>query len=91
MKAFDWDDKKSRMLEKCRGICFEDIVLKIEEGFLLDNLEHPNRYKYPDQMMFVVNVDDYIYCVPYVENEKAIRLITIFPSRKFTKSYLGDR
>jgi len=89
MKPFDWDDKKSESLEKERGICFEDIVIKIEEGFLLDNIGHPNKAKYADQMMFVINVDGYVYCVPYIEDEKFIRLITIFPSRKFTKIYLG--
>ena len=91
MKPFDWDNKKSGSLEKERGICFEDIVIKIEEGFLLDNIEHPNKIKYPDQMMFVVNVDGYAYGVPYIEDENVIHLITIFPSRKLTKNYLGDR
>jgi hypothetical protein len=89
MKPFDWDDKKSETLEKQRGTCFEDIVIKIEEGFLLDNIAHPNKVKYADQMMFVVNVDGYAHCVPYMEDEKVIHLITIFPSRKFTKIYLG--
>ena len=89
MKPFDWDDKKSDELEKKRKICFEDIVIKIEEGFLLDNIGHPNKAKYAQQMIFVVNVDGYAYCVPYIEDEKFIHLITIFPSRKFTRIYLG--
>jgi hypothetical protein len=89
MKPFDWDNKKSETLEKDRGICFEDIVIKIEEGFLLDNIEHPNMLKYPDQIMFVVNVDGYAYGVPHIEDDKVIHLITIFPSRKLTKIYLG--
>ena len=89
MKPFDWDDQESELLEKDRDICFEDIVVKIEEGFLLDNIEHPNKVKYPDQMMFVVNMDNYVSCVPYIEEKKVIRLITIFPSRKLTKIYLG--
>ena len=89
MKPFDWDNHKSELLEKERGICFEDIVIKIEEGFLLDNIENPNKIKYPNQMIFVVNVDGYAYGVPYVENKDIIHLITIFPSRKLTKFYLG--
>ncbi len=91
MKPFDWDDKKSKALEKQRGICFEDIVIRMEEGFLLDNIEHPNKVNYADQMMFVVNVDGYVYVVPYIEDEKVIHLITIFPSRKLTKIYLGGK
>jgi hypothetical protein len=40
-------------------------------------------------MMFVVDADGYAYCVPYIEDEKVIHLVTIFPSRKLTKMYLG--
>ena len=88
MKPFDWDNKKSAALDKERGICFEDIVIKIEEGFLLDDIEHPNKSKYAHQRIFVVNVNGYAYGVPFVEDEHAIRLITIFPSRKLTRIYL---
>ena len=91
MKPFDWDDKKSRALEKERGVCFEDIVIKIEEGFLLDNIEHPNKAKYTHQRMFVVNVNGYAYAVPFFEDEHIIHLITLFPSRELTKVYLGGR
>ena len=90
MKPFDWDDKKSRSLDKERGICFEDIVIKIEEGFLLDDIEHPNKIKYAHQRILVVNVNGYAYAVPCIEDEKVIHLITIFPSREFTKEYVGD-
>jgi uncharacterized DUF497 family protein len=91
MKPFDWDDKKSKALEKERGICFEDIVIKLEEGFLLDNIEHPNQKKYGHQKMLVVNVDGYAYAVPYFEGEKVLHLITIFPSRELTRIYLGGK
>ncbi|MDE1920605.1 MAG: hypothetical protein KGJ09_06180 [Candidatus Omnitrophica bacterium] len=89
MKPYDWDDKKSRILEKERGVCFEDIVIKIEEGCLLDNIEHPNKVKYAHQRMLIVNVNNYAYAVPFFEDEKFIHLITIFPSRELTKVYLG--
>ena len=90
MKPFDWDDSKSRFLEKKRGICFEDVVIKIEEGHLLDNIEHPNRTKYAHQRILIVNVHGYAYAVPFFEDEKVIHLITIFPSREYTKKYMGD-
>lgn len=58
----------------------------------LDILEHPNQGKYSNQKIFVINIDNYIYLVPFVINEKRIFLKTIFPSRKATKQYLerGD-
>lgn len=57
---------------------------------LLDDLEHPNKMKYPDQRIFVVNIDGYACLVPYVENEDVIFLKTVIPSRKATKQYLGS-
>ena len=57
--------------------------------YLLDIIEHPNPDKYPDQKVFVVDVDDYVYLVPFVETEECVFLKTIIPSRKMTKKYLG--
>jgi hypothetical protein len=36
----------------------------------------------------VVNINQYIYFVPFVEDENKIFLKTIIPSRKATKQYL---
>lgn len=42
--------------------------------------------------MFVVNLDEYVYLVPFVEeSDNTFFLKTIFPSRKMTREYLeGD-
>ena len=61
----------------------------IENNFLIAIIEHPNRKRYKAQKMYVVNVDDYIYLVPYVETKEEIFLKTIIPSRKATKEFLG--
>jgi hypothetical protein len=58
---------------------------------LLDDVEHPKKEKYPNQRMFIVNIDDYAYLVPYVHSKNEIFLKTVIPSRKATKEYLGDR
>jgi hypothetical protein len=50
-------------------------------------LEHPNQDKYPGQKISMVQVDDYVYAVPFVEAEFEIFLKTIIPSRKATKQY----
>ena len=63
------------------------MVIAINEGRILDILEHPNKEKYPEQRLLIVNIDDYAYVVPFEEREGVIRLITIFPSRKMTKKY----
>lgn len=88
MKYFDWDEDKNTILKEERDICFEDIVTAINEGRLLVTLNHPNKVKYPNQKMYVVNIAGYAYVVPFVEDEKNIFLKTIFPSRKMTKKYI---
>ncbi len=42
--------------------------------------------------MIVVEFHDYVYLVPYIEEESGtLFLKTIFPHRKFTKIYLGEQ
>ena len=89
MKPFNWNSQKNQQLIEDRQISFEDILFNIQKGRLLDDIEHPNRVKYPNQRIFVVEVDEYAYLVPYVENDDEIFLKTVIPSRKATKQYLG--
>ena len=89
MKYFTWDDAKNEKLKADRGIGFEEIVFLIGQGHLLDVLEHPNQQRYGGQQIFVVQRDDYVYLVPFVEDDKLIALKTIIPSRKATKQYWG--
>ena len=39
---------------------------------------------------FVVRREDYVYLVPFVEDEHTVFLKTIIPSRKATRQYLGE-
>ena len=88
MKYFSWNDEKNELLKEERQISFEDVVFYIEQGFLLDVLEHPNQEKYQGQKIFVLQIDEYAYLVPFVEDEREIFLKTIIPSRKATRKYL---
>ena len=78
------------MLQVERGISFEVVVTAIEENRLLDVIEHPNQEKYPSQRIFIVEIDQYVYMVPFFESDEEIFLKTIIPSRKLKKKYLGD-
>lgn len=91
MKYYDWDSGKNERLIAEREIGFEDILVAIDEGGLLDILAHPNKARHPDQKLFVVVVGDYIYLVPFAEDEEKIFLKTIIPSRKATKKYLKSK
>jgi predicted DNA binding CopG/RHH family protein len=85
---FEWNENKNSELKKERSICFERIVVAIEENDIIDILEHPNKDKYKSQYLILVNIDNYVYVVPSIINEDKWFLKTIFPSRKYTKVYL---
>jgi len=83
-----FDYEKNLKLLKTRGICFEQIISLIEQGYILDIVEHPNKDKYPNQQIYIVNISNYCYLVPFTKNGDEIFLKTIIPSRKATKKYL---
>jgi len=88
MKIFRWDNEKNKQLKENRGVCFEQVVILMEKEDVLDIMEHPHLDKYPGQKMAVVRIDDYVYLVPYVEQNDEIFLKTIIPSRKATDRYM---
>jgi uncharacterized DUF497 family protein len=61
MKPFRWSPEKNETLKAERGISFENIVVSIEAGGLLDILAHPNQAKYPRQRVLVVACDNYVF------------------------------
>ena len=88
MKPFRWDPDKNERLKAARGISYEEIVLAIEEGGLMDVLVHPNRKRYAGQVVLVVSYREYVYLVPSVEEDAYYFLKTIIPSRKATRDYM---
>lgn len=90
-KIIRWDEEKNQLLQLQRGVSFEEILDKIESKELIDRFMHPNKARYPNQQIFVVEIKDYIYYVPFVENDKEIFLKTIIPSRKLAKEYGGKK
>jgi uncharacterized DUF497 family protein len=91
MKIFKWNTEKNELLEKERGITFEEIVKIIDSGAKVIEVEHPNKKKYPNQNILIVDVDGYAYMVPFVRDDNEYFLKTIIPSRKATKKYLGGQ
>ena len=81
-----WDDDKSQKLQIVRGISFEQIAELILRKEYLDILENPSR---PDQQIFVIRFNDYIYSVPFIiDDQSNIILKTAFSSRKLNKKYM---
>ncbi|HEX7361095.1 MAG TPA: hypothetical protein VF283_11460 [Bryobacteraceae bacterium] len=89
MKTFAWSAEKNALLKKERGVSFEEVVFHIEVGDVLDVIFHPNQQRYPGQMIYVIDIERYVYLVPFVESEEEVFLKTIIPSRKATERYRG--
>ncbi|MFP4333456.1 MAG: toxin [Campylobacterales bacterium] len=89
IKPFRWNESKNQTLEEQRGVCFEDVILSLENGGLLDIVPHPNLKKYPNQKLFILLISSYTYYVPFVEDDEKIFLKNIIPSRKYHKKYGG--
>jgi len=88
VKQFAWNDHKNDRLKAERGVSFEEVVLCVERGRVLDIVEHPNPERYRGQRLFIVEIADYAWLVPFVETEDQVFLKTIIPSRKATRQYL---
>ena len=83
---YDFDPEKNAWLARVRGITFEQIIALIEGGRLLRVLEHPNKARYPDQLLYEVDVDGYVYIVPVLRKGGTLFLKTVYPSRKATRA-----
>ena len=89
MRYIAWNVEKNEQLKARRGISFEEAAFHIERDQILAVLDHPNQAKHPEQKIYVIQMEDYAYLVPFVKNEHEIFLKTVIPSRRATKKYLG--
>jgi len=88
VKRYAWNRAKNQRLKVERNISFEEVLIHIANGDVLDIVEHPNQVKYERQRNFIVQIRDYAWLVPFVETETEVFLKTIIPSRKATAQYL---
>ncbi|MFA6599544.1 MAG: toxin [Candidatus Omnitrophota bacterium] len=86
-KVFDWDNEKNKKLIRERQISFEAIVSLMEGGHLVATVS--GKGKYAHQKQWIVEMNNYIYVVPFVEDEQKVFLKTIIPSRSLTKKFLS--
>lgn len=88
MKYFGWDKEKNQKLKEERDVSFEEVVIALNGDRVLHRGDHPNQKKYPGQKIVVVEIKNYAYIVPFVEDDEKIFFKTIIPNRKATKKYL---
>jgi len=87
IRFYEWNKDKNDKSKKERGVGFEEIVIKIINGEVLDIISNPSQ-NHPNQKVYVVQINNYIYYIPHIENGDNVFLKTIIPSRKATKKYI---
>ena len=86
-----YDEQKDLKLKEERGLCFDEVITAISNEQVLDIIPHYNKKDYPNQKILIIEINDYVYLVPYLEEDDLLILKTVIPSRKFTKLYLGEK
>jgi hypothetical protein len=82
---FIYDEQKNQKLYEERGITFEDVIEAFLDDRILYDASHPNKEKYPNQRLMIVDINNYPYAVPYLKNEDGFVLKTIYPDRRYKK------
>ena len=82
MKEIRWNLVKNDKLKKTRGVSFEDLI----NSKLIKILRNPSRR---NQQIMLFEYKDYIWVVPFIEEDMYYFLKTLFPSRKYTKLLKG--
>ncbi|MBI5656680.1 MAG: BrnT family toxin [Geobacter sp.] len=90
MKPINWNSEKNVQLMADRGVSFEEVLVAISHGALLDVVAHPNKERYSNQRIFIVSIRSYAFLVPFVETDEEVFLKTIIPSRNATRRYLPE-
>lgn len=88
---FEWDPEKNEQLKKEREISFERIIFHLSQGGLWKIAAHPDQKRYPEQKIYFVVVENYIYIVLHIKENDQIFLKTIIPSRKATRDYEKEK
>lgn len=86
-KEIEWNAEKAELLWKERGINLNEIADRIKTGDC-KIIPVDNQTDHKGQMMFLVEFNNYIHCIPFVEDDRSIFLKTAFRSRKHQKEGL---
>ena len=87
--VFAWDDEKNQLLKVERNVSFEDVIVSLNNGKLLDIVSN-SRAGRKGQYCLIMDIVNYADIVPFVKDEATFFLKTIYPSRKQTKKYLQE-
>ena len=87
IESIEWNQQKNEQLQRTRGVSFERVASLLLENAFLDVYDHPDQERYPRQQVVVIEMDDYVYLVPFIQEGGRFFLKTIIPSRKAKRKY----
>jgi len=76
MKYINWNPEKNEILKRKRGISFEEIAYFIESEQIIAIEDNPGRV---NQKLYLIELNNYIIVVPYVETENEVLLLQRIP------------
>lgn len=89
MLKYRWSKTKDKLLCQSRKIGFQQAITEIKSKRIIADIPHHNQKRYPNQRIYIIKLNNYIYAVPYVQNKQEIFLKTIYPNRKLNHKYQG--
>ena len=84
-KRFQWSDRKNAWLRKNRGISFEEVSEAI--AYKLLDVRMNKSSQHCGQKIFIVDIENYPWVVPFHETKEKIFLITAFQDRKLKEEF----
>ncbi len=68
---FNWSEQKNSLLKETRKVSFEEVVIAIERGDLLEVVSNHSK-NHKEQNCLVVLINNYAHLVPYVDDATGI-------------------
>lgn len=92
-RRIEYNEEKNLLLKAARGVNFENVIEALEKRKILDDIDHFNKKRYPNQRIMIIEINNYVYAVPYVydHKRKTIFLKTVYPNRVLTEKYLKGK
>jgi len=86
VKQISWNNEKNAKLKRERGIGFEDVLVKINNGDVLDIMDNPNKRKYPNHKVFIWRLTNIFTMCRSSKMKMKFFLKQLFPAENWVKN-----
>ncbi len=88
MKEIRFNVDKNEWFIKNRGVSFDQIAELLINNKIIAVVDHHNKVKYYNQKLILLEINNQLLIVPYVEEDEYIFLKTAYFNRRYKKIYL---